>query len=77
MTRSWLMAVLVSGAWSTAAGAEEPRVQRFAEQTVVGKIPKPEIQILITRQNLMPPYQLTLEESFLPKVVAAVEQKPF
>jgi hypothetical protein len=50
---------------------------RFAEQKITGKIQKPEIQILITKQNLTPKYELELRESFLPRIVEAVEQKPF
>lgn len=50
---------------------------RFEEQKIVAKIQKPEIQILITKQNLTPRYELVLKESFLPKVVEAVEKRPF
>jgi hypothetical protein len=50
---------------------------RFEDQKIVGKIQKPEIQILITKQNLTPKYELELKESFLPKIVQAVEEKPF
>lgn len=50
---------------------------RFGEIVVQGKIQKPEIQILITKQNLAPRYELDLKESFLPKVAAAVKSKPF
>ena len=56
------------------AGAEE---LRFKEQTIVGKIQKPEIEIYITKQNLTPKYALELRESFLPKIVQSVEKKPF
>lgn len=59
----------------TAARAE--RAITFEEQTVIGKIQKPEIQILITKQNLTPKYALELKESFLPKIVQSVDLKPF
>lgn len=49
----------------------------FKETAVVGKIQKPEIQILITKQNLTPKYDLELRESFLPKIIQSVDQKPF
>lgn len=49
----------------------------FKETNVVGKIQKPEIQILITKQNLTPKYDLELRESFLPKIVESVDAKPF
>lgn len=38
---------------------------------------KPEITILIARQNLSPKYVLDLKESFLPKIVESVSLKPF
>lgn len=71
-----LTIVIFGMLWAGAAGAQE-RTLRFEEQKIVGKIQKPEIQILITRQKLTPPYELELKESFLPKVVAAAEEKPF
>lgn len=46
-------------------------------ESIVGKIQKPEIQILITKQNLTPKYDLELRESFLPKIVQSVDAKPF
>jgi hypothetical protein len=49
----------------------------FKDSAVVGKIQKPEIQILITKQNLTPKYDLSLRESFLPKIVESVDMKPF
>lgn len=70
-----MMLVLALISWWGAASAQQP--MRFEEQRVVGKIQKPEIQIYITKQNLTPKYQLELKESFLPKVVGSVEEKPF
>lgn len=57
--------------------ARAERAITFEEQTLVGKIQKPEIQILITKQNLTPKYELELKESFLPKIVQSVDMKPF
>lgn len=48
----------------------------FGEKVVV-KIQKPEIQILITKRNLTPRYDLDLRESFLPQIVDAAQKKPF
>lgn len=55
----------------------QTRGYRFEGETMIVKIPKPEIAILITRQNLTPKYDLQLRESFLPKVVDSVNRKPF
>lgn len=74
-TMRWLVLLAVLGA--TGQAYAQDKVIRLDEQKIVGKIQKPEIQILITKQNLTPPYELELKESLTPKIVAAVEQKPF
>ena len=69
MTLGWLAA-------GVAHAADTPaKTVRLEEIKIVGKIQKPEIEILITKQK--PPYELTLNESFLPKVIESVESKPF
>lgn len=69
------LGLLVSG---SALAADPPaRTVRLEEIKIVGKIQKPEIEILITKQKLTPPYELTLDESFIPKVIESVENKPF
>lgn len=60
-----------------APASAQSRGIRFSDTQIVGKIQKPEIQIFITKQNLTPKYELDLRESFLPRVVESVEQKPF
>lgn len=67
----------VAMAFAAAPALAQSRGLRFEESEIVGKIQKPEIQILITKQNLTPKYELQLEESFLPKVVESVQRKPF
>jgi hypothetical protein len=74
--RSFL-AVLLAGVVLLPAVARAEGAIRFEESKVVGKIQKPEIAILITKQNLTPKYELTLRESFLPKIVESVNSKPF
>jgi hypothetical protein len=44
---------------------------------IVGEVQKPEVAVFITRQNLAKAYELKLEESLLPKIYEALEQKPF
>lgn len=61
---------------STAFG--QTKAIKFTTGEVVSvQIQKPEIAIILTKQNLTPKYDLELKESFLPKVVASVEKKPF
>ncbi len=75
MSRIRTLAVLLLALAPAVARAE--RAITFEESKVVGKIQKPEIQILITKQNLTPKYELELKESFLPKIVQSVDSKPF
>lgn len=49
----------------------------FEEEEITGEIQLPEVQIFISRQNLNTDYDLTLDESFLPKIVDAVRFEPF
>lgn len=72
-----LLLLAATAAASPAAAQQRGGGIRFEDQKIIGVIQKPEIQILITKQNLTPKYELQLEESFLPKVVDSVEHKPF
>jgi hypothetical protein len=74
-----MIALLLSLVFSGAARAEPMKhidLGNRAEKLVV-KIQKPEIAIVLTKQNLTPRYDLELKESFLPKVIESVEKKPF
>ena len=44
---------------------------------IVGEILKPEITVVISRENLNKSYELKLEESFLEKIIQSVETPPF
>ncbi|MEN0062923.1 MAG: hypothetical protein AAGA48_12285 [Myxococcota bacterium] len=44
---------------------------------IVGEILKPEITVVISRENLNKAYELKLEESFLDKIIQSVESAPF
>lgn len=57
------------------AGGAAP--QTFDEFVVVGEVLKPEITVVISRENLNKAYELKLDESFLDKIVGSVERPPF
>ncbi len=44
---------------------------------ITGKVQKPEITVVIARENLNRDYQLQLRESFLDRIAEAVEKPPF
>jgi len=69
VTRSWIVlsALLV-------AGIADAKPMDFE---VVGEVQKPEVTVVISRENLNKSYDLRLEESFLKKIVDSVDQPPF
>ena len=71
-----LVLFLLSAALAAPAFAQGRRLE-IEEFNVVGKIQKPEITILVTRQNIATETSLNLQESFIPKVVESIEKKPF
>ena len=44
---------------------------------IVGEVQKPEVTVVISRENLNKKFELELKESFLPKIVDAVKKPPF
>ena len=70
---SFVAAMLMSSEEAHAQG----RYVIFEEEEIVGEIQLPSVQIFITRQNLNSDYDLSLEESFVPKIVEAADKKPF
>ncbi len=73
MTGLSFIAAMLLGAQAQAQG----RYVIFEEEEIVGEIQLPSVQIFITRQNLNSDYDLSLEESFVPKIVEAADKKPF
>jgi len=71
-----LVLFLLSAVLAAPAFAQGRRLE-IEEFNVVGKIQKPEITILVTRQNIATETSLNLQESFIPKVVESIEKKPF
>lgn len=67
---------LVLALVSSPARAQARRIV-IEEETLVGKVRKPEVTLFVTRQNLNTEYQLELRKSFIPKIIRSVEKKPF
>ncbi len=73
MKRAVFAALILLGA----AAHAQSRPLVFEEFSITGEIQKPEITIFITRQNLETNYELTLRESFIPRIIDSVERRPF
>ena len=61
-------------AWSGPASAGR---LVFEEVVIEGEVQKPEITVVISRENLNKSYNLELKESFLPKIIQALDNAPF
>jgi hypothetical protein len=72
--RPLVVALLLAAPGSVQA---QGRVMKLEGITVIGKVQKPEVMMVITRQNLNSDYTLELRESFLPKIVRSIDEKPF
>lgn len=70
----WTPALLFVALATPSAAA--PR-QAYDEFVIVGEVLKPEITVVISRENLNKAYELRLEERFVDKIVQSVEHDPF
>jgi hypothetical protein len=61
---------------ATPASAEELAFEDGAA-VITGEVLKPEVTVVISRENLNKNYELELKESFLQKIIDSVEQPPF
>lgn len=68
--------VVSSVLFSSPSHAQARRIV-IEEETLVGKVRKPEVTLFVTRQNLNTEYQLELRKSFLPRIAKSVEKRPF
>jgi len=58
--------------------AAPARAERFEELLIVGEVQKPEVTVVITRENLNKSMQLAkLDRSFLDLIVKSVDKAPF
>jgi hypothetical protein len=67
---------LVSLALVLSANAEAAPVTG-EEFVIVGEVLKPEITVVISRENLNKAYELKLDEDILNKIVESVKSAPF
>jgi hypothetical protein len=49
----------------------------FEEIVIEGEVQKPEITVVISRENLNKAYLIELKESFLHKILESVRKAPF
>lgn len=74
---SWFAVALAALAIFAPRSADTAPRLVFETVEIAGEVPKPQVSVFITRQNLNDPYDLELKESFLPKIVEALDFAPF
>ena len=84
MMRSWIVraAAIAIGCGVTLPSVGDANGGKFsfsAEEVgeVIGEVQKPDVIVLISRENLNKAYELELTESFLDKIIESVEHPPF
>ena len=50
---------------------------RFEETEITGEYLKPEITVVISRENLNKNYEVELKASFIEKILKSVDEQPF
>jgi len=73
--RAACLTTLVLLALRTAPAAAAPITGE--EFVIVGEVLKPEITVVISRENLNKAYELKLDEDLLDKIIESVEHPPF
>ena len=68
-----VVAVLLTGV----AGAATFKFTDDETEDIIGEVQKPDVTVVISRENLNKAYELELEESFLQRIVDSVESEPF
>ena len=71
-----VVAVLLMGL-PLSAGAETVYSFKGKVDDLRVTVPKPEISYVLSRPDLTPKYEFELQESFLPRIEASVEERPF
>ncbi len=50
---------------------------KLGGEQIVGRIQRPEIQYILTKQDLTPKYEFELKESFVPRMIQSVNSRNF
>lgn len=72
-----LCALLALAALAPLAMAQGRRITITEDDKIIGEIQRPDVPMIILRSNLDQGYDLVLRESFLPKIIESVDQRPF
>jgi hypothetical protein len=81
LTGATAVVLVASAGWlATSIPTADAAQFKFSDdevEDIIGNVQKPEVTVLITRENLNKSYELDLDESFLKKIIDSVESDPF
>lgn len=70
-------AALLSALVGSVASAQSRTVLLLEEEVIKGEVQKPTVTLFVSRQNINTDATLELRESFVPRIIESVEEKPF
>ncbi len=76
----WTLGLLLASAVAQAADPQPLEVDPDAEEDpsiIRGEVPRPEVVVVIRRENLDRGFVLDLKESFLERITESLRQSPF
>jgi hypothetical protein len=73
----WLLAAALAVVVAPSGVVAEELSFEDGAAVITGEVLKPEITVVMSRENLNKSYDLELKESFLQKIIDSVEQPPF
>jgi hypothetical protein len=73
--KRWMLLAVCVGVGAPATAQDEVRLDQ--PLVIQGKVQKPEVLVTVSRRNLDKGFTLDLKESFLSRIVKALESAPF
>lgn len=70
-------AAILSALVGSVASAQSRTVLLLEEEVIKGEVQKPTVTLFVSRQNINTDATLELRESFVPRIIESVEEKPF
>lgn len=70
-------AAILSALIGSVASAQSRTVLLLEEEVIKGEVQKPTVTLFVSRQNINTDATLELRESFVPRIIESVEEKPF
>ena len=77
--RAWVLigvTLMSATAWAEDGEASDDLVYDNGF-VIEGEVQRPEVEVMIQRENLQKGFELELKESFLPRIIEVLKEEPF